>query len=401
MATTFAVLCVCLQPLVEDTGYKTLLRLVFLVLAGLIGFGVMSSYRFATNPAAIMALLCLVSFIFGHMNGVLAIKYPMFFFMVTIYSMLLSQYTGHSQGTLQFFGGQVLATLIGSSLCLIFGVLLLPWYASQHALEQLADALTSCMSLSERMWDDFGKAAQEAAASGKDIQMPAAEYGQLLKTKVDKLLVKWGRPVRTTRCRLTFHTLPNGTSSPPMPPVVKTDPGRRGQLGGPSLVSTASGGTGPLEGQDGPPGQHHTGPAVAPTCPPVRTPAGRRHERLHRRVLPACPGLPREPGGGTFVSLEGLPGDPFSSGCEQPRGRGCSSRMPCWPPPLRRWSLSSMAAVKATWRTWSSIPGSSHICDPWTRCLEWQGLFSWKTAATGTITGLGWVVCRKPGYCSA
>lgn len=61
----------------EDTGYKTLLRLSFLMLAGGLGLGAMSSLPFATNPLAIMLLICLVSFIFGHMNGVLAIKYAL------------------------------------------------------------------------------------------------------------------------------------------------------------------------------------------------------------------------------------------------------------------------------------------------------------------------------------
>lgn len=61
----------------EDTGYKTLLRLTFLLLAGALGLAAMSSLSFATNPAAIMALICLVSFIFGHLNGIVAIKYAL------------------------------------------------------------------------------------------------------------------------------------------------------------------------------------------------------------------------------------------------------------------------------------------------------------------------------------
>jgi hypothetical protein len=59
---------------VEDTGYKTLLRLALLVAAGAIGFGVMSSPGFACNPAGIMVFLCVVAFMFGHMNGLVAIK---------------------------------------------------------------------------------------------------------------------------------------------------------------------------------------------------------------------------------------------------------------------------------------------------------------------------------------
>ena len=217
LSNVLTVIAVCAQPRVEATRYNTLIQTVLVLAGGAAGFGLMST-PIARSPGALVPILLAVMFLAGHINVLAPLKQPLFLATSTFMTSLLCQYP--KAGSTMFFAGKVVSTAVGSVLTMVWFSLVAPYYASSECLETLGGALEAGAGVLVSAWDDFVAGARGAAASGRDVPLPAAELSARVGAGVTAPLGVVQALARDDRLPFSLPCIPDRDLVTPMPPAV-------------------------------------------------------------------------------------------------------------------------------------------------------------------------------------
>ncbi|KAK9815248.1 hypothetical protein WJX72_000626 [[Myrmecia] bisecta] len=148
-------LVVVLSEKIDTTVTRGLLRLAATVLGGVFGFLVMLRPSVATNPYALTAIVCTFTCMCGFLT-MTQFKYAVYLTLITSDALILCQYTVRpdSHGNPQYFYARV-AMVSGGVVVVYLIDLVMPWYASSAALEQMGAAYAAATKLIQRDYEIF------------------------------------------------------------------------------------------------------------------------------------------------------------------------------------------------------------------------------------------------------
>ncbi|KAK9815502.1 hypothetical protein WJX72_004760 [[Myrmecia] bisecta] len=181
---------VVLSEKIDLTVTRGVLRLAGSVLGGVLGFLVMLRPSVATSPYALTAIVCTFTCLCGFLT-MTQFKYAVFLTLVTADALILCQYTGRpgSHGTPQYFYARV-AMVSGGVVVVYLIDLIMPWYASSAALEQMGAAYAAATKLIQRDYEVFHDELERVGRPcnpGDAEKAEAAEKQDLEQTEKDIL----------------------------------------------------------------------------------------------------------------------------------------------------------------------------------------------------------------------
>eukprot|EP00798_Chlamydomonas_sp_ICE-L_P018570 gene18570-25079_t len=178
---------------VEATWSGVIQWLVGSALGGTLGMLCMLHNGLATNPYALMALICAFTFLVGT-QAKEAHKKVVALTLLSFTAVILCQYkldcdeSGDScSGSMAFYATRVLSILIGIIVAFVVGNLVLPWYTSDWALEVMGSAFEDSVDVALVSFGKFirgGAAALEACivkgGGGAQAMFPDVGRGQAM-----------------------------------------------------------------------------------------------------------------------------------------------------------------------------------------------------------------------------
>eukprot|EP00898_Chlorokybus_atmophyticus_P008665 jgi/Chlat1/87/Chrsp1S00219 len=175
----WAYFCVVLTifPKVDTTVLRALLRIIATIIAAAIAYGLMSNVDIASEPIVLGAILSVITFVMGLFLST-QFMYAVFLFIITLYTLTLQQYTPQpgDTGNWKWAVARPLEMTIGAVFAILVSNLILPWYASDEALETLAQTLEKGQNTVDIFHDEFNSIGAEvnepAVASDKHDREP-------------------------------------------------------------------------------------------------------------------------------------------------------------------------------------------------------------------------------------
>lgn len=178
-------IAICLQDTVEASLMRAVLRTTMTALGGTLGFLVMLNGSLANNPYWVVSWVVAFSWLCGLLSPDRSLRYSLFLTVFSFNAVIICQYIGCCAvpGDPQVYGGKVISTLIGSTVAIGVGWMILPWFGSERMLHDQARALQAALGLLRDMHAEVeaAAAADRAVSIGgwldrveQDVQAPLA-----------------------------------------------------------------------------------------------------------------------------------------------------------------------------------------------------------------------------------
>ncbi|BDA49627.1 hypothetical protein COCOBI_14-2470 [Coccomyxa sp. Obi] len=198
--TTVAVV---LSEKIDTTVSKGVLRVAGTAIGGTLGFLVMLRSGLATNPYALVAIVCTVTALVAPVT-LTVYKYAVFLMLITFDSLILCQYSptpGSTGSTLRYYARVVDITL---GVIIVLAIeLILPWYTSVASLETLGLAYKQATELVGHYYDAFHNETKLAT----DPNALAEEKAGVEALEKDLLIKKVAQPLSDVQVSLDRETV--------------------------------------------------------------------------------------------------------------------------------------------------------------------------------------------------
>lgn len=145
----FIAAVLCVSERAEATASKVFAWMVGTVFGGLLGLGLMSSTQMANNPYELAVLLCVAALAVGFLLGSTKFRLTITLTLMTLGAVVLCQHEGccSSEGDVAYFLSRTISVISGIALAAAVSSLVLPWYTSSWALDEMSGAYRKALAL--------------------------------------------------------------------------------------------------------------------------------------------------------------------------------------------------------------------------------------------------------------
>ncbi|EFN52423.1 hypothetical protein CHLNCDRAFT_138922 [Chlorella variabilis] len=215
--TSTVVIIAAIMWKVEASLFRGVLRTTMTVLGGTLGYLIMLNGDLANNPYWVCAWVAAFSWLAGLLAPDKSLRYALFLAVFTFNAVVLCQYVGCCSvaGDPKVYAGKVVSTVIGSTVALLLGWLVLPYYGSARMLADQAGVMQAALGLLRRMHVEVAAAAAEgrAVATGGWLETIESDMQAPLNAVAADLELN---TLDHRQMPLTWHLLPD-------PPVLRLE----------------------------------------------------------------------------------------------------------------------------------------------------------------------------------